>query len=273
VAAVDSVSRLRAEHPGATADQLADRLISRCTRDLAVGGAVAGGAAASPVAGVAAAAATTGADATYSIGRLSEMIMGIGLIYGHPLHTVDERTALVVAVLGLSESAAVGLTGLAARIGSRSGARLLAKLPTGSAPPPTAGVTKKAVSKLSNSKGPWSLAALVPYGIGAGVGAAGNTVLARSVGKAAKQYFSGGLSPEAPSYSPVTEDGGEGEIVDEPAGDTTNAGTSTPGAGTSTPGAGTSTPGAGSSAPGPRRPSSGAWDDEIVDAEIVVDDR
>jgi len=248
---VDAVSRLRAEHPSATTDELADRLISRCTRDLAVGGAVAGGAAASPVAGVAMAAATTGADATYSMGRLSEMIMGIGLIYGHPQHTVDERTALVFAVLGLSESAAVGLTGLAARVGSRSGARLVAKLPTGPAPPPTAGVTKKAMAKLSNSKGPWSLAALVPYGIGAGVGAAGNTVLARSVGKAAKQYFSGGLSPEPPSYSPVTEDAGDGEIVDDP-----------PPEGT-----------AGPSTPGARPPGSGAWDDEIVDAEIVNDDR
>lgn len=245
---VDTVSRLRGEHPADTPDQLADRLIKRCARDMAVGGAVAGGAAASPVSGVAVTAATAGADATYSMGRLSEMIMGIGLIYGHPQHSVDERTALVFAVLGVSETAAVGLTGIAAKVGSRSGARLVSKLPTGSAPPPTAGVTKKAVAKLSNSKGPWSLAALVPYGIGASVGAAGNTVLARSVGKAAKQYFSGGLSPEPPTHSPMTEDGGEGEIVDEPAeyrsarSDATAV---------------------------PRPPSSGAWDDEIIDAEIV----
>jgi hypothetical protein len=81
--AVESVSRLRAEHPGADADALADLLIRRCARELALGGAMAGGAAASPVAGVAMAAATTGADATYSMGRLSELIMGLGLIYGH----------------------------------------------------------------------------------------------------------------------------------------------------------------------------------------------
>ncbi len=31
----------------------------------------------------------------------------------------------------------------------------------------------------------------MPYGIGAGVGAAGNAFLARSVGHAAKQFFSG----------------------------------------------------------------------------------
>jgi hypothetical protein len=45
------------------------------------------------------------------------------------------------------------------------------------------------VSRLANNKGPWSIAALVPYGIGAGVGAAGNAALAQAVGRAAKQYF------------------------------------------------------------------------------------
>ena len=54
--AVEAVSRLRAEDPTATPDELADRLIRRCAKELAVGGAVAGGAAASPVGGGAAGA-------------------------------------------------------------------------------------------------------------------------------------------------------------------------------------------------------------------------
>ena len=53
------------------------------------------------------------------------------------------------------------------------------------------------MSKLSTSKGPWSLTALLPYGIGAGVGAAGNLVLARAVGRAAKEYFTRGAQPGA----------------------------------------------------------------------------
>jgi len=214
--AVEAVSRLRAENPGASPDELVDKLIRRCARELAFGGAVAGGAAASPVAGVTVAVATAGADATFSMGRLSEMIMGIGLIYGHEQATVDERTALVLAVLGLSESAAVGLTGIAARVGSRGGARLVARLPTGAAPSPTAGATRRTLSKVSSAKGPWSLAAILPYGIGAGVGAAGNAVLAHSVGRAAKQYFSATGTPEdTVRFAPVVEDAGEAEIVDD----------------------------------------------------------
>lgn len=201
--AVEAVSRLRVENPAATADELADRLIRRCARELAVGGAVAGGAAASPVAGVTVAVATAGADATFSMGRLSEMIMGIGLIYGHEQATVDERTAL-------------GLTGIAARVGSRGGARLVARLPAGAAPSPTAGATRRALSKVSGARGPWSLAALVPYGIGAGVGAAGNAVLAHSVGRAAKQYFSSTGSPDPSTrFAPLQEDADDAEIVDD----------------------------------------------------------
>lgn len=214
-AVVEGVSRLRADHPDASTDELADQLIRRCARDLAIGGAVAGGAAAAPVAGVTVAAASAGADATYSMGRLSELIMGIGLIYGHDQATVDDRTAVVLAVLGLSESAAVGLTGIAARVGSRGGARLVARLPTTGTAPAGAGATRRAVAKLSSSKGPWSLAALIPYGIGAGIGAAGNAVLARSVGSAAKQYFAANVVDTTMRHTPVIEDAGEGEIVED----------------------------------------------------------
>lgn len=200
----------------ATADELADRLIRRCARDLAMGGAMSGGAAASPVAGVAVAAATTGADATYSMGRLGEMIMGLGVIYGHTDPTAEERAGWVWAVLGISEGAAVGMTGLAARVGARGGARLLSRLPASTQAATNATMSRKVMARLSTGKGPWSLAALVPYGIGAGVGAAGNAVLAQSVGRAAKQYFSSGAGAR-PAMEAVLEDAtadGEVEILD-----------------------------------------------------------
>lgn len=229
-AVVEAVSCLRADAPDASADELADLLIRRCARELAIGGAVAGGAAAAPVAGVTVAAASVGADATYSMGRLSELIMGIGLIYGHDQSTVDERTAVVLAVLGLSESAAVGLTGIAARVGSRSGARLVAKLPAAGTAPAGAGATRRAIAKLSSSKGPWSLAALIPYGIGAGIGAAGNAVLARSVGSAAKQYFAANAVDPLQRHAPIIEDAGEGDIVEEPIVEEAQEGVSRPNA-------------------------------------------
>ncbi|HNE36890.1 MAG TPA: hypothetical protein PKZ82_10300, partial [Microthrixaceae bacterium] len=93
-----------------------------------------------------------------------------------------------------------------------------ARLPSGAAAPSTAGATRRTLARLSSSKGPWSLAALVPYGLGAGIGAAGNAVLAHSVGRAARQYFSSTMSPAPPRHDPVREDVGEGEVLDEPVG-------------------------------------------------------
>lgn len=191
-AAEAAVRQLRADHPDADTHALADALIRRCVRDMALGGAVTGGAAASPIAGVAVAAASAGADATWSIGRLGEMVMGLGIIYGHDESTRRERAIWVAATLGLTEGAAVGMTGLAARFGARSGAHLVSRIPAAGAGAARAGRFARAgsaVARAASGKGPWSLAALLPYGIGAGIGAAGNAALAQAIGRSAKQYF------------------------------------------------------------------------------------
>jgi hypothetical protein len=240
--AVHDVAALRGEFPDESPDELANRIIRRYARELAMGGAVTGGAAASPVAGVAVAAASAGADATFSVGRLGEMIMAIGLVYGHDTTTVDERRAAILTIMGLADGAAVGMSGLAARAGAKGGARVLQRIPT--APPSaTAGAGRKALAKLSSTKGPWSLAALVPYGIGAGVGAAGNALLARAVGRASKEYFSS-HAPRSAGVAPEVV-----EVLDEE----TELLDDDPAAGGATPPPG--------SAPDP--------DDDIVDAEIV----
>jgi len=244
-AAAADVGRLRHEHPDDTPDQLADRLIRRYAKDLAVTGAVTGGAAASPVAGMAVAAASAGADAAVNVSRLGEMVMGLGIIYGHDALSVEERRTAVLAVMGLADGAAVGMTGLAARAGARGGARVVRRLPVAGAAAGAgaltakAGVGRRAMTKLSSTKGPWSLAALIPYGIGAGVGAAGNALLARAVGRAAKEYFSGAVP--RPFEEILVEEAEESEVLDP---DSPTATSST----------------------GPTSPPA---DDDIVDAEIV----
>ena len=262
-AAAADVARLRAEHPDDTPDQLADRLIRRYAKDLAVSGAVTGGAAASPVAGVAVAAASAGADAAVSVNRLGEMIMALGIIYGHEALSVEERRAAVLTVMGIADGAAVGMTGLAARAGAKGGARVLRRLPAAGTAA-TGGVARRTVTKLSSTKGPWSLTSLIPYGIGAGVGAAGNALLARAVGRAAKEYFSTG----------------ERALPHSPAGDGADTAHATATASSSGP---AGAPGANGSDTGHAADDDlldgdvidGEWlsdevlDDDIVDAEIV----
>lgn len=192
VNALASVDKVRAAYPDADADQLATKLIRKYSNEMAVSGAITGGAAAAPVAGVAVAAASAGVDATVSVTRMGEMIMAIAEVYGHDSLTVDERRAAIVTIMGIADSAAISVSGLAARAGSKGGARLLRRLPT-TAAGPGAGRATRMLSKATSTKGPWGLAALLPYGIGAGVGAAGSVLLTRAVGRAAKEYFSGRL--------------------------------------------------------------------------------
>ena len=61
-AAAQCAAGMRGAFPDDDPDKLADRIIRRYARELAIGGAVSGGAAASPVAGVAVVAASAGAD-------------------------------------------------------------------------------------------------------------------------------------------------------------------------------------------------------------------
>lgn len=197
-AAQATVANLRAQYPDADPGELTDRLIRQCARDLAIGGAVTGGAAAAPVAGPTAAAAVMGTEGLIGVTRMGEMVMAIGIVHGHERSDADERALWVAAALGVSEGAAMGVTGLAARAGTRGGARLAARLPAAaSATVKGAGRTRRMTTRMASKGGPWSLAALLPYTIGAGVGAAGNAVLAVSAGRAAKHYFAANPAPGA----------------------------------------------------------------------------
>lgn len=212
------VTELKREHPQDSPEELANRLIRRYAKDMAIGGAVAGGAAASPVAGMAVAAASAGVESAYSVGRLGELIMSIGLLYGHTPTSVEERRAAVLAVMGMADGAAVGVSGLAARAGSRGGARVLRRLPALGSPTAAAGaggVGRRAMARVASSKGPWSVAALVPYGIGAGVGAAGNALLVRAVGRAAKEYYGGSSRWPKVEHHDLDDEVIDAEIVDE----------------------------------------------------------
>lgn len=236
--AAEQVARLREEYPDDSREELANRLIRRCAKDMSIAGAVSGGAAAAPVAGMAVAAASAGVDSAFSMNRLGELIMGIGEIYGHGAESHDERRAAVLAVIGIVDGAAVGMSGLAAKAGARGGARVLSRVPSPAAGAVTGGVARRAVSKMGAKSGPWSLAALVPYGIGAGVGAAGNGLLARAVGKAAKEYFAN-AEVRAP-HAAVVEEAEDTELLDPEDGPRSDG-----------------------------TPWAGGADDDIVDAEIV----
>lgn len=186
-AALRSVATLRAAHPDDDTAALSNRIIRQCARDLALAGAMSGGAAAAPGAGPVGAAALLGAEGALNAARLGEMVMAIGVLHGHTDAPTDDRALWLAAALGASESTALGLTGMAARAGVRGGARLMGRFPA--ADTAATGLVGRTAARMSTKRGPWGLAALLPYTLGASVGAAGNLALAVSVGRTAIRYF------------------------------------------------------------------------------------
>ena len=188
-AAAALVARLRAEHPDVTDDQLVERIVRRFSRELGVVAAMSGGAAAVPGAGTPAAVVTAGADGAYSGSRLGEMVLAIGIAYGHDAASFEERKAWVLAVLSMSRGAVAGLDGLAAKIGAEGGAAALASLTGAQLESINSKLAAKVVAKLSTDAAVSRLGRVLPFGIGAGVGAAGSIAIARSVARQARRFF------------------------------------------------------------------------------------
>lgn len=216
-AALAQVSRVRREHPEASNHELVARLIRQYAKDMAIGGALSGGAAAAPFAGVAVIAASAGMESAAGVARLGEMIMAIGVLYGDALSTHDERRTAVLAVMAMADGAVVGVSGLAARAGTRGGTRLIRRLPGVTGAAASGGLTRRTLRRFAGAKGPWGLTTLVPYGIGAGVGAAGNALLTRAVGRAAKDYYDGRRMTDEDLFEEalIEDDLVDAEFVDE----------------------------------------------------------
>lgn len=183
-AAQASVRKVAARHPGADLPTLTKALITRTARDVARVAALSGTAAASPGVGTGAAVMATGADLAYTVTRLGELIMAIGILHGRDPSTVAERREWVLTVLGGPRAARMPAEALVAEVetlrrtrtlgveqlNTRLGAKIAARLATRD------GVAAR-------------LGRLLPFGIGAGVGAAANWMAARNVGRAAAAYF------------------------------------------------------------------------------------
>lgn len=208
-AAQAAVRKARARHPHGDLETLTKSLIGRTSADVARVAALSGTAAASPGVGTGAAVMATGADLAYTVTRLGELIMAIGIVHGHDPSSVAERREWVLTVLGGPKAARMPAEALVAEVetlrrtralgveqlNTRLGAKLAARLATRD------GVAAR-------------LGRLLPFGIGAGVGAAANWMAARNVGRAAAAYFGTEVGGSATRGGAATPPPTDAEILD-----------------------------------------------------------
>ena len=202
------LEKARASLPTAAPGVLANVIVSRVAREMAGMGALSGAVAMAPAVGTVASLATSAADVGVAFGRISTMIMAVGLAHGVDLSSEEVRKQHVYAVLGGAESQLQPNERKAGELKKMLGKQAVGARTT----LPAIGrvndvvasrVGIKVVEKLAAKGLAVRLATLLPMGIGAGVGAVGNRALVTSVGRTAVAYFaSQGRTPT--TRTPIT---------------------------------------------------------------------
>ena len=196
--AVDSVHALRARRPTGSRSELADVIITRYRNELGGLGAASGAIAAVPGIGTAVMIAGSVSESGWSIVALGQMIMEIGVVYGHDARNVEERRAWVLAVLALALGVAEGLEEAAGLIVRRSGVAALKAMPTAQVARVNRLVAGRMLLRWGSAQAAIRLGNVIPFGVGAAIGVGANVVLVNVVGARAKAFFDEGLLTRLP---------------------------------------------------------------------------
>lgn len=184
---VGYLDRVRARRPDATPAELIDLLERRYLTAVVGVGAAAGGAAAVPGVGTATAVASGVAEITAFVSATAMYVLAVAEVHGVPITDPEVRRALVLAVL-LGEGATAALEGVAGE--SRHWAKVISRRGSGEK---VAGINatlaRLLVTRFGARQGALFLGRALPFGIGAGVGAAGNAALAKAAIKTARRAF------------------------------------------------------------------------------------
>ena len=199
----DRAVRVADEAEGETADQRAASIAARFRRELGAVGAASGAVAAAPGIGTGTAAAALVADLGWFAMRSTDLIMAIGAANGHRHSTVEERRAWVLSVLAFGSEAAEQFTALleeldtATLIGGERVSARLAGLAYGDAATLealrriNANLAATVVTRYGSRRSLLAVGKLLPFGVGAAVGASANYALTRVVAKQARRFFEG----------------------------------------------------------------------------------
>jgi hypothetical protein len=194
--AVDSVHELRAKHPGAPASELADVVIARYRKELGGMGAVSGGIAAVPGIGTGVMIAGSVSETGWSVVRLGQMILELGVAYGHDAPDIEQRRGWVLAVLALALGVAEGLEQTAGLVLRRGGVAALRAMPAARVAHINRTIASRMLLRWGSMQTAIRLGNAVPFGVGAAVGVGANVLLVNLVGARAREFFDAGQLPQ-----------------------------------------------------------------------------
>ncbi|MGH3811140.1 MAG: DUF7662 domain-containing protein [Pseudonocardiaceae bacterium] len=177
----DHLRRVRRRHPGATPAEIVAALEKKYVATVTSTGAAVGAVAAAPRARPAVALALTVAEAAAFLEATALFTLAVAEVHGMPIHDVERRRMLLLTIVF-----GTGGPGLA-----YSGKR----------------VSRWLVTRYRTKRWILAVSKILPFGIGAAIGAASNRAYGRMVVSASRQVFGPvphTVAPAIPDVAPLT---------------------------------------------------------------------
>jgi hypothetical protein len=189
-AAEGYVARLRRAHPGASPAEIDAKLENRYLAALTASGAAVGSAATFPGVGTLTALSAGAGETVFFIEATALFVLAKAAVYNIPADHRERRRALVLAVLvGDDSRRAIGELIGPGRTNGGWLAEGMASLPLPTLARFNARMLKYFVKRYTMRRGALMFGKMLPVGIGAVVGGAGNRIAAKKIVKNARQAF------------------------------------------------------------------------------------
>lgn len=180
------VRRLRRQHPSESPAQIIERLEKRYLLAVTGSGSAAGATAAIPGVGTGAALAAIGGETAFFLEASALLALSFAAVHGIPLDDRERRRGLVLAV-ALGES---GMEVVERTVGVRGVRDLMSKrIPGNAIAGMNTSLLAKFIKRFLAKRSALILGKLLPAGIGAVIGGAGNRTIGRGVVRNSREAF------------------------------------------------------------------------------------
>ena len=182
------VEKVRRKHPEATPAQILALLEREYLLVSATAGGAVGAAAAFPAVGTGVAVTLTASNVATYFAASAAFSLAVAEVHGIEVEDVARRRALLLTtILGEDGARAIGELGLFTT--GKWATQLLTKLPLGTVKAVNSTLTKRLVRTQATTQGALAFGRIMPFGIGAVVGATGARALSRTVIRNARKAF------------------------------------------------------------------------------------
>ncbi|MBU4214082.1 MAG: hypothetical protein KJ792_05450 [Actinobacteria bacterium] len=182
------VATLRRRNPHASPEQIVRMLEQEYLLVVAGTGAAVGAAAALPAVGTGVALALTTSDVATFFGASAAFSLAVASVHGIAVQDTERRRALLLATI-LGDSGARAVSDAAEISGLHIGRVLLTRMPMTTVRKVNTTLTRRLVRNQAAKQTGLAVGRLMPFGVGAAIGAIGGRALGRSVVDGARTAF------------------------------------------------------------------------------------